>query len=283
MPPDVLSYYDRNTPNFLRFGGSTRTTGAMHRAVKLPASRNAAGRQDGVNAMLLRVLRDSGVFETAYPSLLDLGCGVGGTIRWIRDTTEVTAGGITLSPVQAEVAARRLPRIVTGSFTVRGDLAKVLGGRPIDAAWMIESFVHTDDVDALFAAVAAHTAPGGVLVIIDDFPRHTPGSREVQASRLDRRLVAEFRRGWHIHTLLSPTEAAAVAARHGWTLERSLDLTSSVRTNRPRDVLARAFAPLARLLGARSAWWQNVLGGSALQRLHRRRRVAYEVLVFRKQ
>ena len=282
MPLDVLSYYEKNTPRFLRFGGSTRATGVMHRAVKTPASSGAGRGRDGVNEVLLQVLRDSGVFETPEPSLLDLGCGVGGTIHWIRRATGVTPAGITLSPVQAQIASRRLAGVVTGSFTARDDLAKALAGSRINGAWMIESFVHTNDVDALFAAVAAHIAAGGVLVIIDDFPRHNFGSPEVPASRLDRRLVAEFRRGWHIHTLLSPSEASAVAARHGWTLERSLDLTSSVRTNRPRDVLARAFAPAARLFGARSAWWQNVLGGSALQRLHRRRRVAYQVLVFRR-
>ena len=220
--------------------------------------------------------------------MADLGCGVGATMQWLFEHADVETVGITVSPYQARVAEARLRsrgRVVEGSFTSRADLRRMAGGRELDAAIMIESFVHAADPEALFRALSRQMKPEGVLLICDDLPtarllRETR-SRSGRA-RLNRRLAADFGRGWQIAGFRSAREIARIGAGTGWRLVRSLDLTEYVVTSRPRDYLARAAAGPARLMGLRGHWWQNVTGGAALQRLIRRRLVGYRLLVFEK-
>jgi SAM-dependent methyltransferase len=239
-----------------------------------------------IHTLLYRLLEERSVINgTRRSCVADLGCGVGATMEWFCDHAAIEMCGITLSPVQAELAATRLKgrgRVVTGSYTNPEDLERLAKGRLLDAAYMIESFVHGDAPDALLAGVAARTRPGGLLLICDDFP--TPRlMAQLDGDHGDaslRRMVADFRRGWHIHTFL-PVEALGDAARrHGWQVSTVIDLSPYVVTDRPRDLAARMSAPVARLLRLRSPWWQNVVGGSALQRLGRRGLLTYQVVVF---
>jgi hypothetical protein len=179
-----------------------------------------------------------------------------------------------------------------GSFLSGDDIRRACGDRQADAAYMIESFVHAEHPELLFGHMSERLAPGGVLVICDDFP--TPGlvdqlSRTGDlrrpagtAQRINLRLAREFREGWHIRTFRSVPGVLDLAADHGLTAVNVIDLTPFVVTSRPRDLIARVSAPAARAAGLSTSFWQNVTGGSALQRLIRRRRVRYTVLVLRK-
>lgn len=73
-----------------------------------------------------------------------------------------------------------------------------------------------------------------------------------------------------------------MGARTGWELVRAINLSRFVITNRPRDLAARIAAVPARVCGADTSWWRNVIGGAALQRLIRRRLTKYRVLVLRR-
>jgi hypothetical protein len=237
------------------------------------------------------------------PFVADLGCGVGATMTWISARAEVEMGGITLSEVQARLARRRLPagsRVVAGSFVSEADLRRMAAGRSIHAAYMIESLSHSDRPDQLFAVLSRLTSRGAILVVCDDFPSPrlarqlaTTGARDPESQagrskgerlspevRLNLRLAAEFRRGWHIHGFRTASELARLAEPLGWRAVETMDLSRAVITTRPRDLAARLGAGPARLLRSPSRWWENVIGGGALQRLIRRGLVRYQVLVF---
>ena len=220
---------------------------------------------------------------------------------WLMAHADVEATGITLSPYQASLARTRLSgrasvtasvTVTRGSFTSEADLRRMADGRTLDAACMIESCVHADRIDALFESLGTVMRPDGVLIICDDVPTarllrqiatQPSGDTSLPGHvRLNRRLAADFRWGWHINTFQSVGHFAASGERTGWRLEHSTDLTKYVVTSRPRDVAARIASVPARLVRARASWWRNVIGGSALQRLIRRRLVGYRVLVFRR-
>ena len=308
----VRNYYDGNTARFLRFGGAGSSGGRFHRLLRMPGVRTPAEAADAVHHVLLAVLAECGIVgdragaggpppgvRTASasapprPLVADLGCGVGATMEWLVGSAEVDAVGITLSPRQAALARVRLAgraAVVTGSFTSASDLRRMAGGRALDAAVMIESFVHADGVRSLFDALTPLVAPGGVLVICDDLPaprllrqlesaRARP-TREPRSVRRNRRLAVDFRWGWHVNTFLGAGGIEAEGRRAGWRLVRSVDLSRYVVTDRPRDAAARLAAGPARFLGLRSSWWRNVIGGSALGHLARRGLVEYRVLVF---
>src|SRR4029453_19215004 len=101
----------------------------------------------------------------------------------------------------------------------------------------------------------------GKLVICDDFrvPGRPPASpREV-------RWLAEFPAGWHAHSLLTLDEVRVLAARHGLTVLRDLDLTAQLELRRPRDRWISALAALGRPLRLKGNYWQSPVGGNPLQ------------------
>ena len=299
----VREYYDSNTRGFLRFGGASARTGSIHRSLRLPGVRTSTQAIHAIHHVLYAQLLECGIIATRSPGqrpapgteplVADLGCGVGASMSWLLRNTDVQTAGITVSALQARIAAGRLParaRVVEGSFTSEDDLRRMTGGRSIDAAYMIESFVHTDEPENVFRALGRLTAAGGVLIICDDIPtdrllrdlrlsRALPTRERRQRVRLHQKLAADFRAGWHINGFQSVRQIAEIGLRTGWRLARTVDLSEYVVTTRPRDFIARiAYGP-ARSIGARGSWWENVIGGSALQRLIRRRLIRYQILV----
>lgn len=304
-PSGVGAYYEHNTRRFLRFGGAGSSGGQLHRSLRMPGVRTAADAADAIHHVVLAELRRAGVLTSTdapdgrprrpRPLIADLGCGVGATMEWLMEQADVETAGITLSRYQASLARTRLSgraTVTTGSFTSAADLRRMAGGRTLDAACMIESFVHADRIGELFESLGRIMRPNGVLIICDDLPtlrllrqlepRPTGNASLPRLVRLNRRLAADFRWGWHINAFHSVEHIAATGRRTGWRLEHSTDLTGYVDTSRPRDLAARLAAVPARLVRARTSWWRNVIGGSALQRLIRRRLVAYRVLVLRR-
>jgi hypothetical protein len=194
--------------------------------------------------------------------------------------------------------------VTAGSFTNEADLERMSGGRLLHGAFMIESFVHADAPETLFRVLAGRSLPGAVLIIVDDVPtegllrmlapagsgaeraerRGRPGARRTKEPRRREygRLVRDFREGWHIHTFLPPERVGETAAQYGWRLREVVDLSDHIIRNRPRDLVARAVSEPVRRIGLTGSWWDNVLGGSALQRLSHRRAVRYQALVLQR-
>jgi len=313
----IADYYNNNTPSFLRIGGATARTGNLHRSLRLTGVTSGSEAMNAIHHVILGEFVRYGLFPDGggtvagdrLPLLADLGCGVGATMQWMMANAAVETVGITLSEVQARLAARRLARwrlaaggsgatlpltatVHTGSFLCEADLRAMAGRRTIDGAYMLESFVHAHDATQVLDALSGIIAPGGLLIICDDFPTprllaqlgradHEPAHAQ-RPTRLNRRLAADFRRGWHIHSFMSLPEVQGLAVRSGWTPLSFTDLSPFVNTSRPRDFTARVGALIARPLHLDSSFWDNVAGGAALQRLIRRGLVKYQVLVLRK-
>jgi hypothetical protein len=214
---------------------------------------------------------------------------VGGTVSWLSERTEAQIAGLTVSKVQAGLARDRLARghahrthIAAGSFEDTETLKALCRNSTAAAGYMIESFVHASSPEAVFEALSGVAADGMLLVIIDDFPSASLEHRLSSSGggRL-RSLVTDFRNGWHITTFCSSRRVAASAASYGWSLEEEHDLTPYVDSRRPRDFLARAAREFLHLFKRRTHYFDNVVGGGALQRLIQRRATRYQMLLFR--
>ena len=266
MPADITStvrhYYDRNTWKFL-ISGNQR---AIHRELWGPGVASVGQAVHHVHDLVLARMRPSD------RRILDLGCGVGTAGLYLTARREVEVTGVTISPAQVRLAekftaAAPAVRTVLADFT---DLPMDL--TDFDLAFAIESFVHAASGAAFFDQAARALSSAGTLLIIDDFrcgPADDP--------RLD-----DVRSGWHAATLVSVTEAAALAAEHGLTLVEDLDLSSRQRLGRPRDRLVRAAQPVLRRLRRQSVWAESLVGGDALQRCHQARLLEYHLLRFQK-
>jgi SAM-dependent methyltransferase len=275
---DVREYYDRNTRGFLRFGQGG-TSGAIHRAVWAPGvlDRGAAFRyvDDRILETLAETERD--------PFVIDLGCGVGSSLSHLATSRSLRGVGITISAVQVELARQRFAaaglgdrlRCIAADFT---HLPTDLGAA--DLVYAIESFVHGPGPAAFFEQAARVVRPGGHLVVCDDFLSST-GARADLPKR-HRRWLDEFRQGWHLGSLVGVESADRAANDAGFSLERDEDWTPWLELERLRDRVIATAVRLGRPLRVHHPWWQNLVGGHALQRSILAGLVEYHFLVWRR-
>ena len=99
--------------------------------------------------------------------LLDVACGTGGHIPYLKDHFDLT--GVDLDPVMVEIARRRAPGM---RFHI-ADMASLDLGRRFDVvACLFSSIGYMRTPDRLAQAIAAmarHVAPGGVLLVAPYF------------------------------------------------------------------------------------------------------------------
>ena len=272
---EVRRYYDRHTAAFLRYGQGGGA-GAIHRAVWGPGVETREGAFHYVEDRLVEQLREA-LGSVAEPTVVDLGCGVGGSLCYLAARLPVRGAGVTLSPVQARLAAERIRaaglqdrvRCVEGDYADPGlDLPAA------DLVYAIESFVHGPDPAGFFAQCARILRPGGLLLICDDVLRPA-------GDRAARRTVDRFRRGWRINTLLDREALRALAGNAGFEHRSTDDLTPFLELGRPRD---RALDLLAAVVGRLPvhARLGHLTGGSALQTCLRRGWIGYDLARFRR-
>ena len=272
----IRRYYDRQTSAFVAFGQGGGI-GAIHRAVWGPGTSNRpqAFRYVG-NQIAEHIGRLPPTSEA--PHVVDLGCGVGGSLCYLAGRLPIRATGITLSLVQARLAEQRV-RAAGVSDRVRcieGDYCALPSGiGPADLAYAIESFVHGPDPARFFAQCSRLVRPGGVLLICDDFRRSTTGPAATPT-------IERFCRGWHVNALLQPGELRSLASAAGFEHESTLDLSPYLEINRTRDRVIKAVLALLGWLPLERTPLGHLLGGSALQTCLERGWIGYELALFRR-
>lgn len=281
-PMRVARYYDRNTARFLRFGGG-RDALAIHRELWGPGVRSSAAAKRYVNRLLGDVIT---ALEPNTPTVLDLGCGVGGTLFDLAERFEHGRfHGVTISPRQLRLAERIAQRkglaercqFHLGDFE-HPDPVPLLGTEGVDIVIAVESFAHAGGPEAPFRTAARHLgARGGRLVVVDDFLARAAETLSAD----EQQLVDTFRRGWHLGTVLDPVGWAEAGGPPGFELLEQRDLTPLIRLGRPRDRMIAVVAPVLASLGLeRLPFFGNMIGGNALQQGLGRGLLSYRMLTF---
>ena len=258
----VRRYYDNNAALFERYGqGGT----SIHRAVWGPGVQTRAEAFHYVDELILRAVagRGKGPPGGAPPKIVDLGCGVGGSLLYLAGRIDMRGEGITISPVQAARASELIAaagatrvRCREGNFlALPDDLASA------DLAFSIEAFVHSPDAARYFAEAARTLRPGGTLIVCDDFLT----SRASSPSRRAARWIEEFRHGWRVGSLLTVEQARTLAAAQNLTLVGDLDLTPHLELRRLRDRWISLLLAVARPFRLSGDYWHSLSGGNALQ------------------
>ncbi|KAJ0078984.1 hypothetical protein Patl1_23696 [Pistacia atlantica] len=123
--------------------------------------------------MIEEALRFAGVSEdpSEWPkSVVDVGCGIGGSSRYLAKKYGANCKGITLSPIQAQrgnelAAAQGLADRV--SFQVADALDQPFPDGQFDLVWSMESGEHMPDKTKQFVNELARVAsPGGKIIIV---------------------------------------------------------------------------------------------------------------------
>lgn len=100
-------------------------------------------------------------------TLLDVGCGIGGSSRILAQDYGFNVMGITISPQQVKRAQELTPPGVSAKFLVDDAMALSFPDASFDVVWSVEAGPHMPD-KAIFAKELMRVLkPGGVLVVAD--------------------------------------------------------------------------------------------------------------------
>jgi SAM-dependent methyltransferase len=291
-PTDTLrNYYDQNTHLFLTLSGG-QSTGSLHRPVW---GKEAETREEAFAypyRLVLRAAREAspvggrsspgGPSEQAFHAL-DLGCGVGGAVKYLlrRHEGPIRASGVTLSGTQVRLARQSLRQseVSPDKYAFRkADFHDLPDLGPVDIAFAIESFVLARQTKTVFSEVAQSLRPSGRFVLIDDF-LVPPSQRPARASSVES-WVDTFRKGWQARGLCTVQEAREEAQASGFRLVDQADLTPALDLSRPRDrLIAWLVVPLRPLLW-KYHYFRGLIGGHALQQCLTAGAIEYRLLTF---
>lgn len=276
---EIGRYYDRHTPAFIRFGQGGGA-GAIHRAVWGPGTATREQAFHYVDDRIADMVRAQiSTPKTAdAPHIVDLGCGVGASLCYLAERLPIRGTGITLSPVQARLAAERVRATGLSSRVtcIEADYCDLPASvDPADLAYAIESFVHGPAPDRFFAECRRLVRPGGLLVICDDVRR---AATDVAA----RHTIDRFCRGWRINALLHRDELQTLARAAGFEHESTTDLTFALETGRVRDRAIGVLGTVWGWLPIGAGRFDYLPGGAALQECLTRGWVGYDLSVFRR-
>ena len=117
---------------------------------------------------VLEMARWGGITNLAPgTTLLDVGCGIGGSSRILAREYGFAVTGITISPQQVDRARELTPSDVSAEFIVGDALALPFPEASFDVVWSVEAGPHMPD-KALFARELLRVLkPGGILVVAD--------------------------------------------------------------------------------------------------------------------
>ncbi|XP_034710060.1 probable tocopherol O-methyltransferase, chloroplastic [Vitis riparia] len=122
--------------------------------------------------MIEESLRFAGVSEEGEKRpkrVVDVGCGIGGSSRYLAKKYGASCQGITLSPLQAQraqtlAASQGLADKV--SFQVADALDQPFPDGQFDLVWSMESGEHMPDKKKFVSELARVAAPGGTIILV---------------------------------------------------------------------------------------------------------------------
>jgi tocopherol O-methyltransferase len=101
--------------------------------------------------------------------ILDVGCGLGASSLYLAKNYNATVTGITISPVQVEMATQAAARERLDARFLLMDAEAMTFQKQFDVLWCVESISHMQNRQAFFASAAKLLKPAGSLAIVDWF------------------------------------------------------------------------------------------------------------------
>lgn len=272
---DVRAYYDRNTRLFLRYGSSAEVQ-TIHRSL-WPQGVTRIEQALAVSNDL--VLEETRALQARLGHLrfADFGCGVGATLFHVLSglSAPAQAVGLTLSPVQAHIAAEARRGLGLSAHLLEADFHHVPLAGGFDLVYSIEAFIHAQQPEQYLREAARLLNPGGRLILLDDFLATTdPGA--------DAWLEA-YRTGWFVPRIQTVETVRATALDLGLVPLAEQNLTPWLRLCALPDGLARFLLNLGQRLPQRHPIVPSMLGSMALQQCLAAGWIEYRWLVFEKQ
>lgn len=103
----------------------------------------------------------------AGTTLLDVGCGIGGSSRVLAKDYGFDVTAVTISPQQVARARQLTPEGLTAKFLVDDAMALSFPDASFDVVWSVEAGPHMPDKAVFARELLRVLKPGGMLVVAD--------------------------------------------------------------------------------------------------------------------
>ncbi|EMS61637.1 Tocopherol O-methyltransferase, chloroplastic [Triticum urartu] len=146
-------------------------------------------------------------------TIVDVGCGIGGSSRYLANKYGAQCSGITLSPVQAErgnalAAAQGLSD--KASFQVADALEQPFPDGQFDLVWSMESGEHMPNKQKFVSELARVAAPGGTIIIVTWCHRNlAPSEDSLKPDELN--LLKKICDAYYLPDWCSPSDYVKIA------------------------------------------------------------------------
>ena len=124
--------------------------------------------------------------------ILDIGCGFGASSLFLARKYGVSTTGITISPVQVEIANRAAAAAQAPATFLLMDAEDMRFNKQFDLLWSIESISHYQNIEKLFVSATRILKPGGTFAMTDWFKRQNLSKSE------HRKFIAPIEKGMFV-------------------------------------------------------------------------------------
>ncbi|OHB20435.1 MAG: hypothetical protein A2939_04445 [Parcubacteria group bacterium RIFCSPLOWO2_01_FULL_48_18] len=167
----IRKHYDLITPFYLKLWGEH-----IHHGLWLKGNETKEEAQENLIRELIRIGQ---VQKDA--KILDVGCGLGGSSIYLANHLCAEVTGITISPVQAEMANKKAKsaEVKNATFLVMdAEDMKFSSETFFDVIWAVESISHFPRKEKFFKDATALLKPGGKFILADWFQGEEIGLEE---------------------------------------------------------------------------------------------------------
>jgi tocopherol O-methyltransferase len=127
--------------------------------------------------------------------ILDIGCGFGGSSLYLTKKYGASATGITISPVQVQMAKEAAAKATLDVSFLLMDAEDMQFAQPFDLLWSVESISHYHDPRKFFASAVKFLKPGGCFALTDWFQKEnlSPADKKKFIEPIEKGMMVELR------------------------------------------------------------------------------------------
>jgi tocopherol O-methyltransferase len=127
--------------------------------------------------------------------ILDIGCGFGGSSLYLAKKYGASTTGITISPVQVQMANEAAAKKNLDASFLLMDAEDMQFAQPFDMLWSVESISHYHDPRKFFASAVKFLKPGGCFALTDWFRKENipPADKKKFIEPIEEGMMVELR------------------------------------------------------------------------------------------
>merc|ERR1712071_244723 len=207
----IAGFYDRSSALWEEVWGEH-----MHHGYYVPENRT--DHQQAQIDLIDEVLKWASVDDANPPqSIVDVGCGIGGSSRHIARKYGGIAQGITLSPYQAKRGnelAKEQGLENNAFFQVADALNQPFDDNSFDLVWSLESGEHMPDKEKFAKELFRVAKPGGRVIIVTWCHRDLKED-EKSLTKKEKKLLDAINRAYYLPEWCSVSDYVDILGKEG--------------------------------------------------------------------